>query len=243
MSTEHARTTVRAPQRIALVSLPANASAAGLVLDDFRAALIAYARLSSTDPQAAAHPPLLHVDVAREDERNVGDGEDPVHPATALATCDAVVAVYAPGNAEPPRKPAAQTLGAALTQLAARGRLMPETRIYGIACAARADGADGVHALDDAARACAQASLAWCGGTVITDAGLIPRLMRAPRLGMWRRPVSRAIDRLVAAVRMGCALDELDTLLGVDPAHASGDAITVASPHTLWRAVAPHLPR
>lgn len=243
MSMEHARTAVRAPQRIALVSLPANASVAGLVLDDFRAALIAYARLSSTGSQAAAHPPLLRVDVAREDERNVGDGEDAVRPATALATCDTVVAAYAPDDAEPTRGLAAQTLGAALAQLAARGYLMPGTRIYGIACAARADGADGVHALDDAARACAQASLAWCGGTVVTDAALIPRLMRAPRLGMWRRPVSRAIDRLVAAVRMGCALDELDTLLGVDLAHASGDAITVASPHPLWRAVASRLPR
>lgn len=243
MSTEHARTTVRAPQRIGLVSLPENAPAADLVLDDFRAALIAYARLSSTGSQAASHPPLLHVDIAREDERNVGDGEDAVHPATALATCDAVVAAYAPSDAEPPRKPAEQELGAALAQLAARGHLMPGTRINGIACAARADGADGVHALEDAARACTRTSLAWCGGIVVTDAGLIPRLMRAPRLGMWRRPVSRAIDRLVAAVRMGCVLDELDALLGVDSPHASSDAITVASPHPLWRAVASRLPR
>ncbi|WP_288738145.1 hypothetical protein [uncultured Enorma sp.] len=242
MSTEHAHAMVRAPRRIGLVSLPANAPAAALVLDDFRAALIAYARLSSTGSQAAAHPPLLRIDASRKDERNVGDGEDAVHPAAALATCDTVVAAYAPGDAAP-RMPTAQELGAALAQLAARGHLMPGTRIYGIACAARSDGADGVHTLDDAARACAQESLAWCGGIVVTDAGLIPRLMRAPRLGMWRRPVSRAIDRLVAAVRMGCALDELDTLLGVDPAHASGDAITVASPHPLWRAAASRLPR
>ena len=60
---------------------------------------------------------------------------------------------------------------------------------------------------------CDRSGLIWSGGVVAAGVDALPRLMRSPRLGRFRRPLSEAIDALVAAVRLGCALGDLPRVL------------------------------
>ena len=72
---------------------------------------------------------------------------------------------------------------------------------------------------------------------------------------MWRRGVSQAIDRMIAAVRMGCSLEEVDALLEASvaaracarqPNKTDGrrhtaepserEGFLLASPHPMWLA-------
>ena len=50
---------------------------------------------------------------------------------------------------------------------------------------------------------CQAHGLSWNGALVIADAAILPALARSPRMGMFRRPVSEAIDRLILALRTG----------------------------------------
>lgn len=123
-----------------------------------------------------------------------------------------------------------------------RGALSPAAtgaRVYAIAASAAHDGSRGGALLDRLASICPDRDLRWSGGLVVTDADLVPRLMRAPRLGAWRRPVSEAIDQLVAAVRMDCPLSVVDRLLAgrdeTERGGAGGSMRIAASPAALWR--------
>lgn len=90
------------------------------------------------------------------------------------------------------------------------------------ACGALEDAGDGVRRLAGAAggapvylmaavpgRAAGEPAPpagALAGAVVIEHGELLGRLMATPRLGAWRRPVSEAVDALVAAARMGAGL-------------------------------------
>ena len=77
------------------------------------------------------------------------------------------------------------------------------------------------HLDDGAARAVAEVravieavGLIWSGGVAAEGMAALPRLLHSPRLGRFRRPLSRALDSLIAAVRLGCAMDDLPRVLG-----------------------------
>ena len=56
--------------------------------------------------------------------------------------------------------------------------------------------------------ACEGAGLAWAGGLVVPGWALVPGLLRHPRMGALRRPLSEATDDLVAAIRSGFTVEE-----------------------------------
>lgn len=206
-------------------------SAADLLLSDFHDALLAYTCLSACESEEPQYPAFVRTECAPSGSLRILEQPGHEDEDRDPAGCDAVVfacEVTSPADCEP--------LACALRTLASSNVFKPATRFYAIICNS-CSGEDAA-AAHEAVCICRQVDARWSGTVVVTDARLVPRLIRAPRLGMWRRPVSQAIDRLVAAVRMGCALDELDGLLGVEPGRADTSNILVASPHPLWRAVA-----
>ena len=56
--------------------------------------------------------------------------------------------------------------------------------------------------------ACDGAGLVWAGGLVVPGWSLVPGLLRHPRMGILRRPLSEATDDLVAAIRSGLTVKE-----------------------------------
>lgn len=212
-----------------------NPSPAALLLDDFADALAAYTRISARQNGTAAVAPRF-VRVRLEAGHRL--------PATlesgCLAGCDVVIcAAYCTTGAPD----AVATLCAALQDgsAAANDTIRPGTPIGMLAAGNAHDGSDAREVVARAASACQSAGHPWIGGVIVTDGALLPRLMRTPRLGAWRRGVSEAVDCLVAAVRLGRSLDELEDIMGagaenLDAKHRAPSVI-VASPHTLWRSV------
>ena len=212
-----------------------NPSPAALLLDDFADALAAYTRISARQNGTAAVAPRF-VRVRPEAGHRL--------PATlesgCLAGCDVVIcAAYCTTGAPD----AVATLCAALQDgsAAANDTIRPGTPIGMLAAGNAHDGSDAREVVAQAASACQSAGHPWIGGVIVTDGALLPRLMRAPRLGAWRRDVSEAVDCLVAGVRLGRSLDELEDIMGagaenLDAKHRAPSVI-VASPHTLWRSV------
>lgn len=212
-----------------------NPSPAALLLDDFADALAAYTRISARQNGTAAVAPRF-VRVRPEAGHRL--------PATlesgCLAGCDVVIcAAYCTTGAPD----AVATLCAALqdSSAAANDTIRPGTPIGMLAAGNAHDGSDAREVVARAASACQSAGHPWIGGVIVTDGALLPRLMRTPRLGAWRRGVSEAVDCLVAAVRLGRSLDELEDIVGagaenLDAKHRAPSVI-VASPHTLWRSV------
>ena len=206
-------------------------NAADLLLSDFHDALLAYTRLSVCESEEPQYPSFVRAECTPTGSLRIL--EQPGHEEAGLdfTGCDTVVLAFevaSPSDCEP--------LGCALRALTNSCALKPATSFYAIICDSCSSMGDT--AAREAVCICRQVDARWSGAVVVTDARLVPHLIRAPRLGMWRRPVSQAIDRLVAAVRMGCALGELDGLLGVEPGRADTSNVLVASPHPLWRAVA-----
>lgn len=212
-----------------------NPSPAALLLDDFADALAAYTRISARQNGTAA--------VASRFVRarlEAGHRLPATLEAGGLAGCDIVIcAAYCTTRAPD----AAATLCAALQDgsAAANDAVRPGTPIGMLAAGNAHDGSDAREVVARAASACQSAGHPWIGGVIVTDGALLPRLMRTPRLGAWRRDVSEAVDCLVAAVRLGRSLDEVEGILGagtenLDARHRAPSVI-VASPHTLWRSV------
>lgn len=72
-------------------------------------------------------------------------------------------------------------------------------RVYALLCA---DDDPGVatHALAALEERCGERGLAWRGGLVVGDAGLLPSMARRPRMGWARRRISEALDQLLIAL-------------------------------------------
>lgn len=212
-----------------------NPSPAALLLDDFADALAAYTRISARQNGTAAVAPRF-VRARLE----AGHRLPATLEAGSLAGCDVVICAACCTTGAPD---AAATLCAALQDgsAAANEAIRPGTPIGMLAAGNAHDGSDAREVVARAASACQSAGHPWIGGVIVTDGALLPRLMRTPRLGAWRRDVSEAVDCLVAAVRLGRSLDEVEGILGVgtenlDARHRAPSVI-VASPHTLWRSV------
>lgn len=213
-----------------------NPSPAALLLDDFADALAAYTRISARQNGTAAVAPRF-VRVHLEG----GDRLPATLESNGLTGCDVVIcAAYCTTGAPD----AVATLCATLQDgsAAANDATRPGTPIGMLAAGNAHDGSDAREVVARAASACQSAGYPWIGGVIVTDGALLPRLMRTPRLGAWRRDVSEAVDCLVAAVRLRRSLDELEDIMGagtenLDAKHRAPSVI-VASPHTLWRSVA-----
>lgn len=212
-----------------------NPSPAALLLDDFADALAAYTRISARQNGTAAVAPRF-VRVRLE----AGHRLPATLEAGSLAGCDIVICAAYCATGAPD---AAATLCAALQDgsAAANDAVRPGTPIGMLAAGNAHDGSDAREVVARTASACQSAGHPWIGGVIVTDGALLPRLMRTPRLGAWRRDVSEAVDCLVAAVRLGRSLDEVEGILGagtenLDARHRVPSVI-VASPHTLWRSV------
>lgn len=72
-------------------------------------------------------------------------------------------------------------------------------RVYALICA-EGDPDVASHTLAALAERCEERGLAWMGGLVIGDAGLLPGMARHPRMGWARRRVSEALDQLLIAL-------------------------------------------
>lgn len=243
--------TRRLPRRVGAVEL--DDSPARLVLDDFADALAAYVRIAARtmgeDPRQARLPlerfsfdgtlSTRDADDPRLDAQGGGDASKTSHPA--LDQCDTVVVSAAAVDICP-----GATAAEALRRLAELGLVAPGTRVGAIVASDDWDASAASATCDALRAACDAAGLVWIGGVAVGGGALIPRLMKSPRLGMWRRPLSEAVDRLIAAVRMGCTLGELaeltmdygETELPRDRADATAPpdagAITVHAPLPRW---------
>ena len=187
-----------APQRILLVHAKASAGspaslqeldqAAGLMLDDFAEAFAVYARLSAAGHgDATAMPSLQRISL-------------PAMPTGVQGTLDetgrfdAVVIGFA---AECPHVPELSHM------------VVPGARVYAVGALTDAAAGDTAEQrnIDEAfgalAQVCRRDNLTWSGYLAVASAEVLPRLTRSPRMGMFRRPVSEAIDRLILSVRTG----------------------------------------
>lgn len=186
----------RSAKRIALVTAGADARRAApeaCILADFLKALEVYSSLAGQVPP------------------EVWTAQSP-YPASPLPdrphVCDTLVVAY---RADEP------TVQAALEELL--GLMTPQSnagdlKVYGIATT----GSDAPLSKSPLARSCdgaAAAHLAYRGELVVKERELVLASARKPRMGIVRRPVSEATDRLIAAVRLGRAFERETVSPGV----------------------------
>ncbi len=187
-----------APQRILLVhaKAPTGASAslqeldraAGFMLDDFAEAFAVYARLSAAEHGGAASVPVLQrISLPDMSASAQGTLDETNH-------FDAAVIGFA---AECPHVPELSRM------------VVPGARVYAVGALTDAAAVGGTerYGIDEAfgalAQVCRRDDLTWSGYLAVASAEVLPRLTRSPRMGMFRRPVSEAIDRLILSVRTG----------------------------------------
>lgn len=93
-------------------------------------------------------------------------------------------------------------------------------------------------------KACERHNQLWCGSVAICADGGIAALRHSPRMGLLRRPLSEAMDKLVGAVRMGCSVRHAQLLGGGNAEDVDADGMVRAKPAVpapIWHAVIKHL--
>lgn len=166
------------PRRVALVNASprGDRSATAHLLGDLAEALPVYARMAGVDA-----PELVPATV-----RDVG----------ALAGCDAVVLGY-------PLYVDALPSGMVDLLVRARDELVPGTRVYALANMGFYEAKQLAPSFSVIESFCAAAGLCWSGGVAVGAGGMVLPVARTPRMGMLRRSVSEAIDRLIMALLAG----------------------------------------
>lgn len=89
-------------------------------------------------------------------------------------------------------------------------------------------------------QACELRRLTWCGGVIVCTGSGVAALRHSPRMGLLRRPLSEAMDKLVGAVRMGCSVEHAQRLGGGNAANVDADGMVRARPAVpalIWRAI------
>lgn len=84
-----------------------------------------------------------------------------------------------------------------------RRALAPTTRLYAIANMGLYEPSQILPSFRMLEHACIHMNLVWCGGVAAGAGGMIPALAGTPRMGIMRRNLSEAIDKLILAVRCG----------------------------------------
>ena len=114
------------------------------------------------------------------------------------------------------------------------------TRVY-VVVQATCGRTEGARMLVECLRqACKLRKLTWCGGVVVCADSGIAALRHSPRMGLLRRPLSEAMDKLVGAVRMGCSVEHAQRLGGGDAGGIAADGTVCAKPAVptpIWRAI------
>lgn len=88
--------------------------------------------------------------------------------------------------------------------------------------------------------ACERLDQLWCCGVVVCAGSGIAALRHSPRMGLLRRPLSEAMDKLVGAVRMGCSIEHAQLLGGGNAGSVDADGMVRARPAVpalIWRAI------
>ena len=114
-----------------------------------------------------------------------------------------------------------------------------ETRVYVVVQAAYANAGQAYAAVSHLREACERRGLSWCGGVIACTGSGIAALRHSPRMGLLRRPLSEAIDKLVGAVRMGCSVEHAQRLGGSNAEDVDADGTVHAEPTApapIWRA-------
>lgn len=174
--------------RSVLVTAAGHAHAGGqregiaAVLDDLADALRAYDRLARLRLGDASAKPLVVTRAGTEAE------QDRAGEADAL--------VLGTNGADTPEE--------ALGTLVADGTIGQGRPVY-LVFVGEDKSAASARALE---AACEGTGLAWAGGLVVPGWALVPGLLRHPRMGILRRPLSEATDDLVAAIRSGLTVEE-----------------------------------
>ena len=166
------------PRRIAVIDGGGDGrgSPISLVLDDFEEAFWVYAR-HGAGPDAR---------IPRIDRLSPSD------PAALGASADAVVLGCALRSGTMPEE--------ALMVVAA---LPEDTRLYAIATDERYGAGSAPSPIASLRESCAETGVCCCGGLIAYASSLIPAAANMPRMGMARRRLSEATDRLILAVRCG----------------------------------------
>lgn len=231
-----------------------DSSAAALLLDDAADALVAYARMAAREAglDTAVIPEFVRTSIcpangaahdgsgvsstgAARERKTAADQESAAAKPPSQSCSALVFAIDAPAAVPMQNYERACSAAFAMAEAGAH--------VYAIVTVPGENATAGERLLQHLTSACAGAGCRWSGGLVVTDAELIPRLMRAPRLGAWRRPVSETIDKLVAAIRLNCSLGAVDSLLEGHTANGDSDGYLIASPNHLWRSVARRIER
>lgn len=213
------------PRRIALVSaIPASGTAcardagvnehggaasldaaARFVLSDLAEAYSVYTRMGAVDGSAADADceslPAGHLLEIRDGyQGGAGAGSAPAS-AGHSEPFDALVVALALDLPDPDAPIAA--LSSVLDRLG--NKLSPDALVYALLLTPSAQLGSLDHLSPALSSTCRAHGLSWNGALVIADAAILAALDRSPRMGMFRRPVSEAIDRLILALRTGSA--------------------------------------
>ena len=89
-----------------------------------------------------------------------------------------------------------------------RGSVAPGTRVYALANMGFFEPEQILPTFSVIESFCAAAGAHWMGGVAVGGGGMTLPTAGTPRMGMLRRPVSEALDRLIAAIRSGTAAGE-----------------------------------
>lgn len=164
------------PRRVALVNASPRGSRATTahLLADLAEALPVYARLADV-----AGPELVRAAAPTE-----------------LASCDAVVLGY-------PLYVDALPSGMVDLLVRARDELGPGTRVYALANMGFYEPEQTAPSFSVIENFCAAAGAHWSGGVAVGAGGMVLPVAGTPRMGMMRRSVSEAVDRLIMAVLGG----------------------------------------
>ncbi len=81
--------------------------------------------------------------------------------------------------------------------------LFSQTRVYTIACTASPEPTELLPHLEKLHTLCGQHSFQWCGAFAIGSSDVLKRKINQPRMGLWRRWSSEAMDRFIGVVRCG----------------------------------------
>ncbi len=202
-------------QTIAYISIT-NSADLEFLLWDLQDAIAAYAQLSGT---ALPCP----VDLGANDDDSAADTADGIVLAVEDVLDDAAMAA----------------IEQAFDRFGGAG-----TRTY-VVVQADVSGPERARGLVERLRAaCDLRDLSWCGGVIVCSGSGIEALRRSPRMGLLRRPLSEAMDKLVGAIRMGCSIEHAQRLGGGNAEDITDDGTACATPVVpapIWHAVIRHL--
>lgn len=176
------------PHHIALIDADnlSGKTATSFILDDFEEAFAVYAH-HDADP-----------DTRIPEITRFGLNYMNVTGTRALARFDTIILSYALSDGNSPD-------GATSSSRALLTKCEPKagTRLYAIASTSDYESTRAASSFAPLEALCSEHHLSWCGGLAAGTGDMITRTANMPRMGMMRRSLSEATDKLILAVRCG----------------------------------------